>query len=278
MAAALNCRNVHSDARWGTGLNRQNLKQNRSLSRGLRILRVFNEESRPTLAQIAAKVDLDKTTCRRFLLTLQEEGYVEYDADLKRYQLRPLVLELGYAALGSMSVPKVAQPYMQDLANQSGGAANLSTLDGDEIVLVGRAVADAEKRKLVTMNLHVGMRLPAFCTAMGRVLIGLTHDNLREFVASMRIDKVVARTVTGRAELTRTIDEARRQGYAVVVDQLSIGHGAIAVPLKAADGGQFALAVSVSTGDYTAARLVGEVLPALRETQARLHRVLMMSP
>ena len=52
------------------------IKQNRSLSRGLSILRVFNDEPRPTLARIAASVELDKTTCRRFLLTLQEEGYV----------------------------------------------------------------------------------------------------------------------------------------------------------------------------------------------------------
>ena len=182
------------------------IKQNRSLSRGLRILRVFNEEPRPTLTRIAASVELDKTTCRRFLLTLQEEGYVEYDETLKRYQLRPLVLELGFAALGSMSVPKVAAPYMQDLANQTGGALNLSKLEGDEVVLVGRAVAEAEKRKLVTMNLHVGMRLPAHCTAMGRILIGTTQRDVSDFVQQMAIQQVVASTLVSRApsELSRS--------------------------------------------------------------------------
>jgi len=253
------------------------IKQNRSLSRGLRILRVFNEEPRPSLAQIAASVELDKTTCRRFLLTLQEEGYVEYDETLKRYQLRPLVLELGYAALGSMSAPKVAQPYMQDLANLTGGACNMASLDGDEVVLVGRAVAEAEKRKLVTMNLHVGMRLPAHCTAMGRILIATTRPNVRAFIADMRVKKVAASTVVNRLELGRAVGEAVSSGHAVVVDQLSPGHGAIAVPVRAGPGECFALAVSVTTGEYSAARLVSEVLPQLLEVQKRLERIFAMA-
>lgn len=249
------------------------IKQNRSLSRGLRILRVFNEEPRPSLARIASSVELDKTTCRRFLLTLQEEGYVEYDDELKRYQLRPLVLELGYAALGSMSVPKVAAPYMQDLANQSGGASNLSTLDGDDVVLVGRAVAEAERRKLVTMNLHVGMRLPAHCTAMGRILIGTTHDDVRSFVQKMHIQQVVASTVVSRPELVRAISDAAKQGYAVVEDQVSLGVSAIAVPLNGGSSGRFALAVSVTTGDYSREDLIRDILPPLQEVQKKLERI-----
>jgi len=253
------------------------IKQNRSLSRGLRILRVFNEEPRPSLARIAASVELDKTTCRRFLLTLQEEGYVEYDETMKRYQLRPLVLELGYAALGSMSVPKVAGPYMQDLANQTGGASNLSTLEGDDVVLVGRAVAEAEKRKLVTMNLHVGMRLPAHCTAMGRILIGTTQDDVKAFVQKMRVQQVVSSTVVSRTALTREISEAARSGYAVVEDQVSLGHSAIAVPLNAGGSGHFALAVSVTTGEYTRAQLVREVLPQLLDVKTKLERIFSMT-
>ena len=83
--------------------------------------------------------------------------------------------------------------------------------------------------------------------------------------------------VVNRAELTRAINEAARHGYAVVVDQLSVGHGAIAVPLTAGSGEHFALAVSVSTGDYTAERLIADVLPALREVQRKLERILKMS-
>jgi len=252
------------------------IKQNRSLVRGLRILRAFNEVPQPSLAEIAAAVELDKTTCRRFLLTLQEEGYVEFDDTLKRYQLRPLVLELGYARLNSLSVPKLAAPYMRELANQVGGAVNLSILDGDEIVLVGRTVADVEKRKLVTMNLHVGMRLPAHCTAMGRILIGTTHDDLRSFVAAMKVHKLASSTVVNRTALTQAIAEAVRKGYAVVADQLSLGYGAIAVSLGTGMTERFGLAVSITTSDYSPERLEQDVLPELRAVKDKLDRVLAM--
>ncbi|MCC6870442.1 MAG: helix-turn-helix domain-containing protein [Burkholderiales bacterium] len=250
------------------------IKQNRSLSRGLQILRVFNRKPSPSLAEIAAAVELSKTTCRRFLITLEEEGYVAYDGVAKRYSLRPLVLELGYAALGSMSIPSLAAPYMQELADQTGGAVSLSVLEGDEIVYVGRSVAAAEKRKLVTMNLRVGMRVPAHCTSMGRVLIATEHADVRAFVSRMRIEKMTPRTLVNRADLTRAIQDVAKQGYAAVEDQLSLGYGAIAVPLTPASGRRYALAVSQSTTDYTQARLTREVLPALREVANKLDRII----
>ncbi len=250
------------------------IKQNRSLSRGLRILRVFNAVARPSLADIAGAVDLTKTTCRRFLLTLQEEGYVDYDDELRRYQLRPLVLELGYAALGSMTVPSAAAPYMQELANHTGGAVNLAVLDGDEVVLVGRNVANAERRQLVTMNLRVGMRLPAHCTAMGRMLVGLTYPDPRQFVSKMRIEKMSPKTVVNRAQLTKSIAEAAQRGYEAVEDQLSLGYGAIAVPLALLGSTHFVLSASVSSVDYSKARLVRELLPALQAVAEKVRRVI----
>jgi IclR family pca regulon transcriptional regulator len=253
------------------------VKQNRSLSRGLRILRVFNEAPTPSLAEIASAVELDKTTCRRFLLTLQEEGYVEFDEVSKRYQVRPLVIELGYAALGSLTAPRLARPYMQDLANEVGGAVNLATLEGDEIVLVARAVADVEKKKLITMNLHVGMHLPAHCTAMGRMLIGVTHTNVRQFVSSMRLEKLAPSTLISRPQLTAAIGEAVRSGYAVVEDQLSPGHGAIAVAFNGGKGQHYAMAVSVSTGEFPRVRLERDVLPLLQKVQAKLNRLMSMA-
>jgi IclR family pca regulon transcriptional regulator len=250
------------------------IKQNRSLSRGLRILRVFNAVPRPSLTDIAGAVELTKTTCRRFLITLEEEGYVAYDDAAKRYCLRPLVLELGYAALGSLSAPTVAAPYMQELANRTGGAASLSVLEGDEVVLVGRNEPTSERRSLVTMNLHVGMRLPAHCTAMGRMLIGMEHEDVRAFVAGMRVEKMTPRTLVNRAQLAKAIMEAARRGYEVVEDQLGLGYGAVAVPLAPVNSRRFALALSQSTAEYSPVRLVKEILPLLSATAAKLDRII----
>jgi len=250
------------------------VKTNRSLSRGLRILRAFNEHPQPTLTELATSVDLTKATCLRFLQTLHDEGYLDFDETLKRYQLRPLVLELGYAALTSMSLPVVAGPEMQALADRAGGAVNLAVLDGDEVVIVGRNVAHAEKRRLVTMNLHVGMRLPAHCTAMGRVLIGATHSDVRAFVATMRLEKLTPKTLVNRPGLSKAIMEAASRGYEVVEDQLSLGYGAIGIPLAIPHRQKFALTVSFPTSEYSRAKIVKDMLPALKETADQLGRLL----
>jgi len=249
-------------------------KPNRSLSRGLRILRAFNEHPQPTLTELAKRVDLTKATCLRFLQTLQDEGYLDFDESLKRYQLRPLVLELGYAALTSMSLPVVAAPEMQALADHTGGAVNLALLDGHEVVIVGRNVAHAEKSRLVTMNLHVGMRLPAHCTAMGRVLIGATHQDVPAFVATMPLEKLTPKTLVNRPRLAKAIIEAADRGYEVVEDQLSLGYGAVGVPLLTPRGQKFALTVSFTTSEYTYPKIVKELLPALKETAGQLGRLL----
>ncbi|MCO5105778.1 MAG: helix-turn-helix domain-containing protein [Burkholderiaceae bacterium] len=250
------------------------LKTNRSLSRGLRILRAFNDLPQPTLTELAKRVDLTKATCLRFLQTLQDEGYLDCDESLKRYQLRPLVLELGYAALTSMSLPVVAGPEMQALADRTGGAVNLAVLDGHEVVIVGRHVAHAEKSRLVTMNLHVGMRLPAHCTAMGRVLIGATHPDVRAFVATMPLEKLTPKTLVNRPRLVKAIIDAAERGYEVVEDQLSLGYGAVGIPLVTPRGQKFALTVSFTTSAYTYPKIVKELLPALNEAAGQLARLL----
>jgi IclR family transcriptional regulator, pca regulon regulatory protein len=248
------------------------MKSNRSLARGLMILRTFNEAPRPTLTEISTRVGLTKATCLRFLKTLQDEGYVDYDESLKRYQLRPLVLELGYAALASLSMPTAAVPEMQALADQTGGAVNLSVLDGTEIVLLARTVAQEEKRKLVTMNLHVGMRLPAHCTAMGRILLGISKPDVAAFVAGMQLAQLTNKTLVDSDKLSEAIMHAASRGYEIIEDQLSLGYGAVGVPLIIPNHPPFALAVSVSTLDNSHDRLERVILPLLQQTADRLSR------
>lgn len=256
----------------GTDSSHQAVKGNRSLVRGLAIIRAFNETPHPSLTDIARHVGLTKATCLRFLRTLQEEGYVDYDDVLKRYQLRPLVLELGYAALASLSLPTMATPEMQALADETGGAVNLSVLEGDEVVILARTIAQAEKRKLVTMNLHVGMRLPAHCTTMGRILVGISHPDIPAFVNTMRIEKVTTKTIVDREALSSAIAQAASRGYEVTEDQLSLGYGAVGVPLLVPHHPPFALAVSLSTVDNSGEQLVQEILPLLQRTAERLSR------
>ncbi|MGB6054544.1 MAG: IclR family transcriptional regulator C-terminal domain-containing protein [Burkholderiaceae bacterium] len=244
---------------------------NRSLSRGLAIVRVFNEIPSPSLTEIATRVELTKATCLRYLRTLQDEGYVSLDEHSKRYQLRPLVLELGYAALSSLSLPLMAEAEMEMLADEIGGSVHLGLLEGDEVVVVGRSVASRETRKLITMNIHVGSRLPAHCSAMGRMLVAHHAEDIDAFVARMRITKMTPKTLIHRGQLAHEIKESFQRGWSLVEEDLGIGYSAIGTLIET--GNQpFALAVSVHTKDYTRTRLVREVLPLLRAAAERLQR------
>ncbi|KGD90165.1 hypothetical protein JL37_19565 [Achromobacter sp. RTa] len=243
---------------------------NRSLSRGLAIVRVFNEIPSPSLTEISTRVNLTKATCLRFLRTLQDEGYVGHDEETKRYQLRPLVLELGYAALSSLSLPLMAESEMEVLADAVGGSVHLGLLEGDEVVVVARSIASLETRKLVTMNIHVGSRLPAHCSAMGRMLISQS-DDIDAYVAGMKISQMTSKTLVHRGKLAKEMKETRKRGWSLVEEDLGIGYSAIGT-LVEAGAQQYGLAVSVNTKDYSREKLVKDVLPLLSAAADRLQR------
>ena len=146
-----------------------------SLERGLAVIRAFDAEHRELLAlsDVARSTGLTRAAARRFLLTLVKLGYVNFSQG--RFSLRPRVLELGYAYLSSLSLPEVALPHMEALVAEVNESCSISVLDDTDIVYVARVPT----RRIMSITLAVGTRLPAFVTSMGRVLLaGLPDDEL----------------------------------------------------------------------------------------------------
>ncbi len=241
------------------------MKSNRSLARGLMILRAFNQAARLSLSEIVAIVDLPKPTCLRFLRTLQEEGYLYFDEDLKRYELRPLVLELGYAALSSLSLPALVQPEIDQLAEQTAGSVTIATIDNNEIVITGRAVAPPSTRKFVTLNLHVGRRLPPHATATGRLLVGMSQTDILKYWQSTPWERLTPKTLTAPDALTQETEKAIKLGYSIIKDQLSLGYSAIGVPLRHTGTRHFAIAVSLPSSLGSHETIKKEILPTLQK-------------
>ena len=237
-----------------------------SLERGLAVIRAFDAEHRElALSDVARSTGLTRAAARRFLLTLVKLGYVNFSQG--RFSLRPRVLELGYAYLSSLSLPEVALPHMEALVAEVNESCSISVLDDTDIVYVARVPT----RRIMSITLAVGTRLPAFVTSMGRVLLaGLPDDELAERLERIEVVPLTAHTVTDKDALGTILETVRRQGYAATDQELEEGLRSLAVPLRNASGNvTAALNLSVHASRASMAALRRDFLPlALRAAAA----------
>jgi IclR family pca regulon transcriptional regulator len=234
-----------------------------SLARGLAVIRAFDaEHPRRTLSDVARHTDLTRATARRFLLTLAELGYVRTDGSV--FWLTPRVLELGYSYLSSLSLPELAGPHLEALAERVRESSSVSILDGDDVVYVARVPV----RRIMTVSINIGTRFPAYATSMGRVLLaGLAPVELDAYLERVRFTALTERTVLTPAKLRAELERVRTDGYSVVDQELEAGLRSLAAPIRDESGAVIA-AVNISTQSarYTAAQVEADLVPAVRAT------------
>jgi IclR family pca regulon transcriptional regulator len=242
-----------------------------SLAKGLRVLEAFSAD-RPRLAisEVAEATGLDRATARRCLLTLHELGYAAYDG--KFFTLTPRVLRLGMGALAALPLAQLVQPWIDHLSEQIGQSTSVSILDETEIVYLARAA----QRRVMSIGLMPGSRLPAHCTSMGRVLLAaLPEPEARALVERSDLTPRTAMSVTAPEQIMERIAEVRRQGYALIDQEVELGLRSIAVPLYNASGRVVAaLNTGVAAVQAGPEELVTLYLPALLKVQDGLRRVL----
>lgn len=238
-----------------------------SLERGVAVIRAFDAEHREmTLSDAARETGLTRATARRFLLTLERLGYVAEDNG--RFSLRPRVLELGFSYLSTLSLTEVAQPHMERYVAQVNESSSVSVLDDLDIVYVVRVPT----RRIMSIVIAVGTRLPAWVTSMGRILLaGVSDERLEEHLTRVELQPLTRKTVRTVDDLRAEIDRAREQGWALVDQELETGLRSAAVPIREPDGTVgSAINVSVHAGRTTAAELRRAFLPGLRECAAAI--------
>ncbi len=212
-----------------------------SLARGLRVIAAFDRDNDAmTLTEVARRSDMTRAAARRYLLTLCELGYVAGDG--KYFRLTPRVLQLGFAFLTSMHLWERAQPFMEQLTEQVNESCSISVLEGDDIVYVARVPT----KRIMSVALGIGSRLPAYCTSMGRVLLAdLKPAELDAYFGRAQFLLLTPHTLTEPAALRSKLAEIRQNGFALVDQELEIGLRSIAVPIRNRTGRMLA-AMNVS--------------------------------
>jgi IclR family pca regulon transcriptional regulator len=200
------------------------------------------------------------------LITLQTLGYVGSDG--RQFFLTPRVLTLGYSYLSSLSLADVAQAHLSDLANEVHESCSASVLDGFDIVYVARAAT----KRIMTISLSVGTRLPAYATSMGRVLLAaLPGERLDAFLNSATLDPFTERTIVDHDRLRAEVEKTRTRGWGLVDQELEDGVRSIAVPIH--DSARRVVAAINTSAHATRVPLTTlqkSFLPKLRECAAAI--------
>jgi IclR family pca regulon transcriptional regulator len=211
-----------------------------SLERGLKIIRAFSpRHPRMTLTEIAERTRMPRSAARRFLLTLESLGYVRLTG--RYFSLSPAVLELGYSYLSSVHPWDAANPLLERLSDMVDENVLAGVLDGTEVVCVART-----SRRLVTVAVFVGGRVPAHASSMGRAILAyLPEDRLEAYFANAELTAVTDATTTDEGALRAELARVRSQGWATAEHELERGLMSVSAPVFG-DGEQVVAAINVS--------------------------------
>jgi IclR family transcriptional regulator, pca regulon regulatory protein len=244
-----------------------------SLARGIAVICAFSRERRnQTIAQISHKTGIPRSAVRRCLHTLAKLGYVYSDA--RTFSLRPKILALGHAYLASTSLGAMAQGFLDRVSASVHESCSLAILDGDEILYVARST---KSMRIMSVDLDVGSRLPAYCTSMGRVLLAhLPEPAFEDYLSRVQLRPFTDRTLISRSRLREAVENIRRTGYALVNQELELGLRSIAVPVRDSSGEVVAaMNVSAQAGRVTMRHMTTQFLRHLQEASNELGLLLL---
>ena len=242
-----------------------------SLARGLTVIRAFGHEfPRLRAIEVAKRTGLSRAAARRYLLTLQDLGYVGSDGDV--FYLRPRLLDLGFSYLSSIGVEDIVQPALSRISEKTQASSTFAVLDRDEVVFVARAPS----RGIFMLATSIGGRVAAHATTLGQVLLAsLPPAQLDRYLSESRRVAFTKWTVTDADALRRKLNRVRVDGYALSYAEQFEGIVAVAVPVHNPRG-EVVAAVNINMYPANASkiRVAKGFVPVLRREVCELEKTL----
>lgn len=240
----------------------------------MRLLEEFREEEELGVTELSRRLGLHKNNVFRLLATLEQQDYIEQSSDNERYRLGVRTLELGQSFARSRSLLRRARAVLADLSAAARESAHVAVLGDFEVV----HVAGEQAERPVMCGLRIGQRLPAHCTALGKVLLGCGADDVlqafdREVVSAGGVAKRTDATISDGHKLLEELRSVSVRGFATDLEECEEGLCCAAAPVYDTDG-QLVAALSVSGPRFRLDedRLLGEIAPLVSEAGERLSR------
>jgi IclR family transcriptional regulator, pca regulon regulatory protein len=208
-------------------------RYSQSLERGLAILGCFRrDKSVLGIADIADDLGMSRSTTHRYVITLVALGYLEQGSS-RKYRLGLRVTDLGQSALNSLGLRAPARPYLEELRQDSSYTTSLGVLDGVDVLYVDRVHSFRRGQGAIALDLRTGSRRPAYCTAMGKLLLAhLPEAEQSELIAQIKLTKRAPNTITSKKALREQLDKIRAGGFAVGDQELAAEVYSIAAPVR----------------------------------------------
>lgn len=247
-------------------------RYSQSLERGLAILGAFTP-AKPVLgiADIADELGMSRSTTHRYVITLVALGYLEQGAS-RKYRLGLRVTDLGMSALNSTGLREHARPYLEELRQRSSYTTSLGVLDGTEVLYMDRARSFRRGQGQIDMGLQPGSRVPAYCTAIGKMLLAhLPEDQQRDILAEIKPSKHGPNTIIAKKALRAVLEGVREEGLATDDQEFAPGLVAIAAPIRNEDRDVVAaINLAAHTERISLEELVDGLSPHLISTADRI--------
>ena len=240
-----------------------------SVDRAITILELLAREGESSVTEIAAGLGVHKSTAFRLLATLETHRLVEQVNDRGRYRLGVGNLRLAGATTARLDVVSEARPVTRQLATDTGETVNITVRSDESALYLDQAAGSSA---LQSHN-WVGQRIPLHATSNGKVLLSeLSPDDLAEALPDL--PRFTDHTITSRERMRADLEDVRRLGYALAIDELEVGLTAVAAPIRSAHGDIIAsMSISGPTFRLTRQRLdetVPLVVAAATEVSHRL--------
>jgi len=235
-----------------------------SVDKAFRVLSAFEQgQSRLSLADIVSITGLDKSAAQRFTYTLSALGYIRKDAHTRRYSASPKLLGLALTYLRTDELVARASYYLRELNSAISETVNLTELDGTDVIYVLRVPG----RYVMTTDVMVGSRRPAYCTATGRAILSqLPRDAVSDILSRSKRVRYTPRTKVSVRAIQAEISRAQQTGYAVCAGETDAADISIAAPVQRRPGQvDAAVGVSVHTSRWDVRQAVSRFAPLVMQ-------------